>query len=81
MPFYSVIWTIGIDAPNPELAAVNALDAQRDHNSIATVFHVRQDVDSRSLADSELQDRGYKSIDLETATVDWHQVDDIEPAQ
>jgi hypothetical protein len=46
MPTYCVRWTIDIDADTPDLAAREALRIQRDPDSIAMVFEVR-DQDSK----------------------------------
>lgn len=43
MPEYSVTWTIDIDADTPVHAAYEALAAQRDPASWATVFTVHTD--------------------------------------
>ena len=65
METYSVVWTINIEAPNAEKAAQRALEIQRNPESIATIFHVCEDVDSQTMDDGELIDRGYQSIDVE----------------
>lgn len=39
---YRVTWQIDIDADSPEDAARQALDIQRDHESLATFFDVRE---------------------------------------
>lgn len=39
---YLVDWSISIDAENPTEAAAQALEMQRDPESIATVFTVRK---------------------------------------
>jgi hypothetical protein len=41
MPTFCVRWVIGIDADTPEAAAREALRIQRDRDSIATVFELR----------------------------------------
>lgn len=43
MPSYRVVWCIDIDAENPEDAARQALNIQRDPESIATWFDVFND--------------------------------------
>jgi hypothetical protein len=40
MGYYKVTWTIDVEADTPEKAAIQALQIQRDPNSIATVFQV-----------------------------------------
>lgn len=40
---YQVVWTIDIDAPNPTEAAQKAFEIQRDVNSTATVFEVKEE--------------------------------------
>lgn len=42
---YKVVWEIDIEADNPEKAAQQALEIQRDPESIATVFRIH-DIDS-----------------------------------
>jgi hypothetical protein len=42
MTRYRVQWDIDIDADSPKQAAEEALKIHRDHNSIATVFNVRE---------------------------------------
>lgn len=42
MPEYLVEWTIELEADSPEEAARLALAIQRDPNSTATVFYVRE---------------------------------------
>ncbi len=39
--FYTVTWTVDIDASCADEAATKALEMQRDPESIATVFEVR----------------------------------------
>lgn len=41
MAQYLVTWTIDIEATTPQAAALQALKIHRDHNSIATVFQVK----------------------------------------
>jgi hypothetical protein len=38
---YRVYWTIDVDAENPHDAAEQALEIQRDQESLATIFEVR----------------------------------------
>lgn len=42
MTEYTVSWEIDIEADNSDEAAQQALDIQRDSNSTATIFYVRQ---------------------------------------
>ena len=41
MPLYRVVWEIDIDAKTPKSAAKKALKIQRDVNSTATFFSIR----------------------------------------
>jgi hypothetical protein len=43
MPLYHVIWEIDLDSETPKEAAERALEIHRDPESIATVFHVRDE--------------------------------------
>ena len=52
---YRVIWEIDVDARSPRAAAQGALRIQRDPESIATVFSVR-DADSKIPLDDEVID-------------------------
>ena len=51
MPEYMVIWSIEIDAANPEDAARKALAIQRDTESWALVFHVQDEHDIETVVD------------------------------
>jgi hypothetical protein len=63
---FSVVWTMGIEAPSAEEAVLHAHALRHD---VATVYHVRKDVDNNTLVDDELTlDRGYTSIDVEEIT-------------
>ena len=42
MRTYTVIWQIEVDAETPQDAASEALKIQRDNESMATVFDVRE---------------------------------------
>jgi hypothetical protein len=48
MPTYCVRWIIDIEVDTPEVAAQEALRIQRDPDSIATVFEVRDQDDDAS---------------------------------
>jgi len=56
---YSVTWSIEIDARTPEEAARKALEIQRDPNSLATVFGVRDESTGQEV-----------TVDLDPDTVD-----------
>lgn len=48
MTSYRVTWTIDVDAENATAAAREALEIQRDPNSIATVFEVKSPAGHRA---------------------------------
>lgn len=73
MQEFSVVWTIGVEALDTVDAAKRARALMLDPNNVATCFHVIQVVDMDSLADSELHDRGYECIDLETVDLPMSQ--------
>lgn len=52
MTEYRVVWEIDIEAESPEEAAEQALEAQRDPESIATVFDVFEASGKRTRVDA-----------------------------
>jgi hypothetical protein len=66
MTEFSIVWTMGIEAPSAEEAVLHAHALRHD---VATLYHVRKDIDNNTLVDDELTfNRGYTSIDVEYIT-------------
>lgn len=61
---YMVHWSIELTADSPEEAARQALEIQRDPDSLATVFHVM------TTASADLREQVNVSVDL--AELDGH---------
>ncbi len=65
MKTYQVEWTVTIDADSEHEAAEQALVMQRDPESIATVFHVRdfnRPSDDYTIVDLDGQDTAIKPV-------------------
>lgn len=70
MNHYCVTWNIDIEAETPRDAAKQALKIQRDPESIATVFKVKDQFGQETLVDLEPEEIAEPGLDLiESATM------------